>query len=53
MEWIMGRLKEPSTYAGAGVGVIGVGIIIDQPICILIGIAAAVISFVLKEKGIL
>ena len=32
---------------------LGVGIIIDQPICIFVGIAAAVISFVLKEKGIL
>ena len=53
MEWITGRLKEPSTYAGAGVGVMGIGIIVDEPICIFVGIAAAVLSFVLKEKGIL
>ena len=53
MEWFKGRLKEPSTYAGAGVGVMGIGIIVDEPICIFVGIAAAVISFILKEKGIL
>jgi len=53
MEWITGRLKELSTYAGAGVGVMGIGIIVDEPICIFVGIAAAVLSFILKEKGIL
>lgn len=51
MEWITGRLKEPSTYAGVGVGVVGVGIVIDEPICVFIGIAAAILSFIIKEKG--
>ena len=53
MEWIKGRMKEPSTYAGVGGGVIGIGIVVDEPICIFVGIAAAVLSFILKEKGIL
>ena len=53
MDWIKGRMKEPSTYAGVVVGVIGIGIVVDEPICIFVGIAAAVLSFILKEKGIL
>ena len=53
MDWIKGRMKEPSTYAGVGVGVIGIGIVVDEPICIFVGIAAEVLSFILKEKGIL
>ena len=53
MEWLKGRLKEPSSYAGVGVGVIGLGIVIEEPLLIFVGIGAAVLALILKEKGIL
>ena len=53
MKWIKDRVSEPSSYAAVGVMVIGVGVIIDQPILILIGIVGGVVGFILKEKGII
>ena len=53
MKWIKDRTSEPSSYAAVGVVVMGVGIIIDQPILILIGIVGGMVGFVLKEKGII
>ena len=53
MKWIKDRVSEPSSYAAVGVVVMGVGIIMDQPILILIGIVGGVIGFVLKEKGVI
>jgi len=51
--WIVGRFAEPSSYAAIGLAVMGVGIIIDQPIMVIVGIAGGAIGFVLKEKGII
>ena len=51
--WIKSRIAKPSSYAAVGVGAMGVGIIIDQPVLIYIGIAGGVIGFFLKEKGII
>jgi hypothetical protein len=53
MKWIKDRVSEPSSYAAVGVVVMGVGIIMDQPILILIGIVGGVVGFILKEKGII
>jgi Ca2+/Na+ antiporter len=56
MEWIRRRMKEPSSWAAGGVAVIGIGVMVGQPMIyflVLIAIAAAVIAFVLEEKGIL
>ena len=53
MKWIKGRISEPSSYAAVGVVVMGVGIIINLPILVLIGIVGGVIGFLLKEKGII
>ena len=53
MNWILSRIKEPSSWAAAGVIVIGVGVIIGQPLLVFAAIVAAVVAFVLKEKGIL
>jgi hypothetical protein len=53
MKWIKGRISEPSSYAAVGVVVMGVGIIINLPILVFIGIAGGVIGFLLKEKGII
>jgi len=51
--WIKGRVSEPSSYAAVGLGVLGIGVIINQPILIYVGIAGGVIGFVLKEKGVI
>ena len=53
MEWITSRIKEPSSWAAAGVAVIGIGVIIDQPILVVIAVVAAAVAFMLKEKGVL
>jgi len=53
MKWIKDRVSEPSSYAAVGVAVMGVGVVINQPILVFIGIAGGVIGFVLKEKGVI
>jgi len=53
MKWILMRMMEPSSWAAAGVAVIGIGVVIGQPALVFAAIAAAVVAFVLKEKGIL
>ena len=53
MKWILTRMMEPSSWAAAGVVVIGVGVIIGQPALVFAAIAAAVVAFILKEKGVL
>ena len=53
MNWILTRMKEPSSWAAAGVVVIGIGVVIDLPVLVFAAIAAAAVAFILKEKGIL
>ena len=53
VKWIKDRTCEPSSYAAVGVAVMGVGMILEQPILIYVGVAGGAIGFVLKEKGIL
>ena len=53
MKWIKDRVSEPSSYAAVGVAVMGIGVVIDQPILVFIGIAGGVVGFVLKEKGVI
>jgi hypothetical protein len=53
MKWILTRIMEPSSWAAAGVIVIGIGAVIDQPLLVFAAIAAAVVAFILKEKGVL
>jgi|TARA_R100001086_G_scaffold115979_2_gene59445 hypothetical protein len=62
MNWIIGRVKEPSSYAAVGSAVIGIGIITSQE-CItsqswqswlvIIGVIGGAIGFVLKEQGVI
>ena len=40
MDWIKGRLKEPSSYAAAAVGGLGLGIIFTLPILSWAGIVS-------------
>ena len=53
MSWIVERFKEPSSYAAAGGAVVGIGVLISQPIVILVGVVGGAIGFVLKEKGVI
>ena len=53
MSWIVERLKEPSSYAAAGGAVVGIGVLLSQPIVIIVGIAGGVLGFFLKEKGVI
>tara|TARA_R100001244_G_scaffold124191_2_gene93978 strand:+ start:1268 stop:1444 length:177 start_codon:yes stop_codon:yes gene_type:complete len=51
--WIVSRFAEPSSYAAIGLVVMGVGIVIDQPIMVFVGIAGGALGFILKERGII
>ena len=51
MDWIKGRLKEPSSYAAAAVGGLGLGIIFTLPILSWAGIVCAIFALVMKEDG--
>tara|TARA_R110000751_G_C13583170_1_gene460060 strand:+ start:480 stop:641 length:162 start_codon:yes stop_codon:yes gene_type:complete len=53
MDWIIDRFKEPSSYAAAGAVVIGIGVIINQPMLIMLGIVGGAVGFVLKDKGVI
>ena len=53
MNWIMSRMKEPSSYAAAGGAIVGIGVLISQPIVILVGVVGGALGFLLKEKGVL
>jgi|TARA_R110000824_G_scaffold253278_3_gene442168 hypothetical protein len=52
-EWIVGRMREPSTYAALGLGVVGAGVLADNVWIVVAGIIIGIAAFVLKEKGIL
>jgi hypothetical protein len=53
VKWIKDRICEPSSYAAVGVGVMGIGMIIGQPILIWVGVVGGAVGFILKEKGVL
>ena len=53
MNWIMSRMKEPSSYAAAGGAVVGIGVLINEPIVIIIDVVGGALGFLLKEKGVL
>ena len=50
MEWVKERLKEPSSYAAIGAVVLGFGVLVDQPIIVVLGIFGGAAGFVLREK---
>ena len=51
MDWIKGRLKEPSSYGAAAVVGVGLGILLTLPILTWAGIICAIFGLVLKEKS--
>jgi hypothetical protein len=40
------------SWAAGGVVIIGIGVVIDQPALVFAAIVAAIVGFILKEKGI-
>jgi|MGYP000515854198 4-amino-4-deoxy-L-arabinose transferase-like glycosyltransferase len=53
MNWILSRMKEPSSYAAAGGAVVGIGVLVSQPVVIMVGIVGGAVGFLLKEKGVI
>tara|TARA_R110000751_G_scaffold57999_2_gene122734 strand:- start:27 stop:188 length:162 start_codon:yes stop_codon:yes gene_type:complete len=53
MKWVIDRMKEPSSYAALGGIVVGLGVLVSQPVVIIVGVVGGVIGFLLKEKGLL
>ena len=51
--WILSRMKEPSSYAAAGGAVVGLGVLVDKPIVIFIGSGGCALGFICKEKGVI
>ncbi len=51
VNWITGRLSEPSSYAAIGVGVIGIGIISGVGELLFIGVACAVLGLIIAEEA--
>jgi len=46
-------MKEPSSYAAAGGAVVGIGVLVSQPVVIMVGIVGGAVGFPLKEKGVI
>jgi hypothetical protein len=53
IEWVKSRVQEPSTWAAIGAVIVGLGVVTGSMTVLLIGIAVAILGFVLKEKGVL
>jgi len=53
VDWVMSRMQEPSSYAAAGGAIVGIGVLINQPIVILVGVVGGALGFILKEKGVI
>ena len=53
INWISERIKEPSSWAAVSIITVSAGVLIDQPLVIMVAVGAAAIAFVLREKGII
>lgn len=51
MKWLIARFKEPLSYAAAGVVVICIGVIINQPVLIIVGAITCAVGMILKKKS--
>ena len=50
-EWVMDRAKAPSSWAAGAAILVGVAAFLGQPGIGAVGVAAAVIAVVVKERG--
>ena len=53
MSWIMGRITEPSTWAGFAAGCIIISMLTGIGWIAMVGIIGAAAAMVLREKGII
>ena len=51
LTWTEQRLREPSTWAGVGCALVGIGVINQVEIVVFIGIAVGGIAMLVREKG--
>ena len=51
MDWIKGRLKEPSSYLALAVGGVGLGVVLTMPLLTWAGIVCGIFGIVVKENG--
>ena len=51
MDWITGRLKEPTTYLALALAGVGLGFMFSLPILTWAGIIGGIFGIILKEKG--
>tara|TARA_R100001132_G_C3188119_1_gene41366 strand:- start:143 stop:316 length:174 start_codon:yes stop_codon:yes gene_type:complete len=49
--WISDRVREPSSWAAVSAGLIGLGVVLDNPVLVIIGLASVVVAITTKEKG--
>jgi divalent metal cation (Fe/Co/Zn/Cd) transporter len=50
-EWVMDRIKEPSSWAAGAAVLVGLAIFLGLPWVSAAAIVAAIIAFVVKERG--
>ena len=50
-EWVMDRIKEPSSWAAGAAVLVGLAAFLGQPWIGAVGIVAAIIAVVIKESG--
>ena len=51
MDWIKGRLKEPSSYLAVAVAGVGLGVLLVMPLLTWAGIICGIFGIVLKEQA--
>ena len=49
--WISDRVREPSSWAAVSAGLIGFGVVLDNPVLVILGLASVVVAITTKEKG--
>jgi|TARA_R100000750_G_scaffold30276_3_gene19302 hypothetical protein len=47
--WIENRFSEPSSYVAIGLGAIGLGLVVDIPVLIYVGLAGSIVGFLVSE----
>ena len=50
-EWAVDRVKEPSSWEACAVILVGAAMFLGQPWVGAVGVAAAVVAVVVKERG--
>jgi len=51
INWMEQRFCEPSTWAGIGCGMVGVGVICQNETVVFAGIVVGGIAMLIREKG--